>query len=662
MNNKLLRLSSLLLLLLVSCSEEMVTDYDGSTSLEEVVDYTTFKAEVSDSFQERTILTKASLSDHIGFATTDAPDLSVMFDDGTVVSYDYDIEDECYNALSESGAKAQYIYSTNDDVDGAIVAASFPMEFSAQPDKVIELKNGKSRVNISYKFNKAADAAIDEITINDIYLGKVYNSGLFDTTNELVYKVDTEVAPVDVYTQQVTTDEEVLSESESVEDFQTASYEAFVIPQNLEAYSTYIKFDVVVNKESKTYTYYLPNTIYIEPLTLYKLVFEITYVDEALSFNLTSQSEVAEWEDGDDISIAITPYKPVWSVWDGSSTEEFAKGTGVDGDPYLIENANQLAYLNTMSKSGSSYTAAMAAHYRLASNIDWDSNGWTPVGSSTYPFTGVFDGDGYIIKGAKATVDSNNIGLFCYVGTNTATVAVEIKNVTLYNCSFTNTAVATKYKQAGAIAGFVAANGSEPFHKIENCKIKGCTVSSGYYVGGIVGSGACNIIGCTVEDSTIAGYGTYSSNISGVGSISGLVAANKAISIAHNLSTNNTILGEKSASMAGVIGYLSTSSVTNLDVSSNYVYNLKYEAGDSGIIYAITSLSSGGNLPSRTSSYHNMILEDGVNDYDHYTLEMGSSLAELLNGGSDISLSEGDLYWVAADDSAVPTPTYYSNK
>ncbi len=647
---------------MVSCSEDITTETDGSTTLDEVVDYSLFMAEISDIFQERTVSTRASLSDHIGFASTATPDLSVMFDDGTSIAYDYDIESEYYNATSATSAKAQYIYSTNSDVSGAIVAASFPTEFSAQPDKVIELKNRKSRVNISYKFNKTADANISAITLNNISLGKIYDTGYFDTANELTYRVDTEVAPTDIYTEQVTTDGDILSDEEVAEEFQTASYEAFVIPQNLEAYSTYIEFDLTINSESEVYTFYLPNTIYIEPLTLYKLVFEITYVDEALSFDLTSQSEVAEWEEGDDLAITVTPYIPVWSVWDGSSTEVFAKGTGVDGDPYLIESANHLAYLSKMSKSGSSYTAAMAAHYKLTSNIDWSGNSWTPIGSSTYPFTGVFDGDGYIIKSAKSALDSNNNGLFCYVGTTSATVAAEIKNVTLSNCVFTNaTATATTYKQAGAIAGFVAA-GTSAFHRIENCTVKNCTVSSGYYVGGIVGSGACDIVGCRVENTTITGSGTYSSTVSGVGSIVGLVAANKAISISNNLSTNNTIIGEKSASMAGIIGYLSVSSVTNLDVSSNYLHDLQYTTNDSGTIYAITSLSSGGNLPTRTNSYHNMVFEDGVNDYDYYTAEVGSSLVDLLNGGGDPSLTEGDIYWIAVEGSDLPTSAYYSNE
>ncbi len=477
----------------------------------------------------------------------------------------------------------------------------------------------------------------------------------------MTYKINTDVAPSDLYTELVATDSSVLDEGDIADNFQTASYEAFVIPQNIEAYSTYIKFDLTINAETNTYTYYIPNTIYIEPLTLYKLVFEISYVEEALSFNLTSQTEVAEWEEGDDIAITVSPYIPVWSVWDGASTAEFTKGSGIDGDPYIIENANQLAYLSKMSKSGSSYTAAMAAHYKLASNISWDGNGWTPIGSSGYPFQGVFDGDGYIIKEAKSTVDSNNNGLFCYVGTSSATVAAEIKNVTLYNCSFINTTVSTTYKQSGAIAGFVAA-GADPFHRIENCVVKNCVVSSGYYVGGIIGSGSCDIVGCRVENSTITGYGTHSSGASGVGSIVGLVAANKAISISHNLSTNNVIAGEASTSMGGIIGYISVSAVTNLDVSSNYLHNLSYTTGDGGSIYGITGLSSGGNLPTRTNSYHNMIMESEVNDYDYYTSEVGSSLANLLNGGSVDDLSEGDIYWVADGDSEVPTPTYYSNK
>ncbi len=651
-----------MLLLFVACNEDAdTTDYNGSTSLDEEIDYSTFKAEISDSFVERTISTKAALSTHIGFASNATPDLAVMFDDGTSVAYDYDIESEYYNASEQTTSKAQYIYSTNSDVNGAIVAATWPTEFSLQPDNSIELKNRKSRVQISYKYNTTLNTK--NITVNDIYIGKIYTQGLFDSTNELSYKIDTNTAPADQYTEQVTSDAYILSEDELSDDYQVASYEAFVIPQNIEAYSTYIKFDLMVDNISETYIYYLPNTFYVEPLTLYKLVFDVEFIDEAISFDLESQSEIAEWEDGDDLSITVNPYQPLWSVWDGSSTELYTKGTGVEGDPYLIESANQLAYLSKLTKAGTSYTTAMASHYQLTANIDMSAGSWTPIGSSSYPFTGVFDGGEYIIKGTTNVSDANNNGFICYMGTTSAEVAAVIKNVIVTSATFTiaTSSSTSIYKQAGGIVGYVTSNSSGVFHTIENCKVLNSTISSGYYAGGIVGYGVCNIVGCTVENTDISTCSEYTTTgVCGVGSIVGCVVGNKAISISHNLSSGNSISGLYGASMGGVIGYVSTTNVASLDASSNYLCDLTYTAADGGDVYGITPPNSSGTLPTRTNSYHNIVMEDGVGDYDYYTDAMGTTLADLLNGSGSLTFEEGDLYWISDDELSIPTPDYYT--
>lgn len=651
-----------MLLLMVACNEDADTiDYDGSTSLDDEVDYSTFKAVISDSFVERTISTKASLSTHIGFASNATPDLAVMFDDGTSVAYEYDIESEYYNATEQTTAKAQYIYSTNSDVSGAIVAATWPSEFSLHPDNSIELKNRKSRMQISYKYNTSLNS--QKIVVNDIYIGKIYTQGGFDATNELIYKIDTSIDPADLYTEQVNSDADILSDEESTDDYQVASYEAFVIPQNIDEYSTYIKFDLMVDNESETYIYYLPNTFYVEPFTLYKLLFEVEFVDEAISFDLERQSEIAEWEDGDDLSITVNPYQPLWSVWDGSSTELYTKGSGVEGDPYLIENANQLAYLSKLTKAGTAYTEAMASYFLLTANVDMSAGSWTPIGSSSYPFTGVFDGGQYIIKGATNIFDANNNGFICYMGTSSAEVAAVIKNVTITNASFTIATISSTstYKQTGGIVGYVSSNSTGVFHTIENCKVLNSTISSGYYAGGVVGYGVCNIIGCTVENTDISTCSAYTSTgACGVGSIVGAVVGNKAISISHNLSSGNSISGLYGASMGGVIGYVSTTNVASLDASSNYLCDLTYTAADGEDVYGIAPPNSSGTLATRTYSYHNIVMEDGVGDYDCYTDAVGTTLADLLNGSGSITFEEGDLYWIADDEASTPTPAYYT--
>lgn len=82
----------------------------------------------------------------------------------------------------------------------------------------------------------------------------------------------------------------------------------------------------------------------------------------------------------------------------------FAWGDGTQNNPYLICNAEQLAYIN-------SNTSILTAgnYYKLVSNIDisWYNN-WTPIWKWTEPFIGSFDGNNLTIQG----LNINNLSLW----------------------------------------------------------------------------------------------------------------------------------------------------------------------------------------------------------------------------------------------------------
>lgn len=115
------------------------------------------------------------------------------------------------------------------------------------------------------------------------------------------------------------------------------------------------------------------------------------------------------------------------SVWDGTYAP-WTHGTGTEADPFLIENAQQLAYLANRVNNGldaaGGHVSNHYLHYKLMVDVDLnasDSIRWNPIGywnSSTdyYCFGGHFDGNNHTIYGlypdvqADSFSDSTNIG------------------------------------------------------------------------------------------------------------------------------------------------------------------------------------------------------------------------------------------------------------
>ncbi|HQB27599.1 MAG TPA: hypothetical protein PLO29_01490 [Paludibacter sp.] len=80
------------------------------------------------------------------------------------------------------------------------------------------------------------------------------------------------------------------------------------------------------------------------------------------------------------------------SVWSGQISK-IVKGNGTTSDPYLIETAEQLAYLSTEEAKANGF---LSAHFQLVTDIDLNHLLWTPIGAPA--FTGVFDGNGHTVK------------------------------------------------------------------------------------------------------------------------------------------------------------------------------------------------------------------------------------------------------------------------
>src|SRR5690606_22748685 len=90
----------------------------------------------------------------------------------------------------------------------------------------------------------------------------------------------------------------------------------------------------------------------------------------------------------------------------------FSGGSGTQEDPYLIHDVYELQAMKDN----------LNAHYALAKDIDasatvnWnDGAGFEPIGTSSSPFRGSFDGRGHKITGLYINREStSNVGLFGY--------------------------------------------------------------------------------------------------------------------------------------------------------------------------------------------------------------------------------------------------------
>ena len=150
-------------------------------------------------------------------------------------------------------------------------------------------------------------------------------------------------------------------------------------------------------------------------------------------------------------------------AWDGTTKTEPALASGV----YQISSGEELAWFAERVNGSSTYAPIRAV---LTSNINLGDHEWTPIGrSSTYFYSGTFDGAGHSITGLNVniTTSSTPAGLFGHVKGAT------IKNLAVY----------------GDIAGYLTPNGM-----------------SGYYAGGFIGEATSVTIDQCANYASVSGY------------------------------------------------------------------------------------------------------------------------------------------------------------
>jgi len=225
--------------------------------------------------------------------------------------------------------------------------------------------------------------------------------------------------------------------------------------------------------------------------------------------------------------------------WNGKIADSFESGDGSEKDPYIIENAEQLAYLASQVKSGETFENKFI---EITESINLGNVEFSPIelGSinqreetewnmAETGFNGVLDGNGKIITGIKITQEKvHGVGIIGVLGEKGIVKNLNICNGTIIgktcvggivgaskgtiiNCTNRATIIAqddettNSGQMAGGIVGYVVKG------KVENCINYGnvttkddlIEVGRGKYAGGIVGFAALE------EDFTISNCTNY---------------------------------------------------------------------------------------------------------------------------------------------------------
>lgn len=101
----------------------------------------------------------------------------------------------------------------------------------------------------------------------------------------------------------------------------------------------------------------------------------------------------------------------------------FAGGSGSQGDPYLISNAAELAYLSKIFSDGTGYNNYSGKYFKQTADIDLSAHYWYPIGASdaidnsnnNYSnFVANYDGDGFSVSGIRSMFDPSSLDLENY--------------------------------------------------------------------------------------------------------------------------------------------------------------------------------------------------------------------------------------------------------
>ncbi|MCL2650745.1 MAG: T9SS type A sorting domain-containing protein [Candidatus Azobacteroides sp.] len=385
------------------------------------------------------------------------------------------------------------------------------------------------------------------------------------------------------------------------------------------------------------------------------------------------------------------------SVWDGSHTT-WTKGAGTQADPYLIENAAQLAHLAYIVNNGigakSERIVGANTYWKLATNIDLKGSEnfqWAPIGyynsdADYYAFGGNFDGNGKTIANLYInTITLERIGLFGFtdgasienfgiigngsitrgyvspIRTNPAVGGIVgyANNTIISNCYNTENVFSYasypypfySYSYSGGIVGY--ANNTT----ISNCYNTGNISASSsffyyngfvtvptatYYSGGIVGYGNSTIINYCYNTGNISVITAADDGYVTAVYSSGIVGYGSSIIINYCYNTGNI------------------SAISSYSVSSSFTY-YSYAGGIGNGSSTINYCYNAGNV-SATTAYNNIYTNRSYSYSGGISGNGSPTINSCYNVGTVFAYSSQNWSWggISVDFTSVIN-CYYAN-
>lgn len=290
----------------------------------------------------------------------------------------------------------------------------------------------------------------------------------------------------------------------------------------------------------------------------------------------------------------------------------FDGGLGTSENPYLIADAKDFKYIQKYTTEGyatGSKTAAsfLGAYYKQTAAIT--AGNVTPIGTSTAPFTGVYDGQGNELTVTISTT-TDNTGVFGYIqdaavqnltvagtvtssGQFTAGIAGQMAEASKITGCTNQAAINNTNSSNAYAAGIVgrALNTSE----IVSCVNEGEITASKAFAAGIVGDMTGTIDKCVNKNTVTGGANT--------GGIAGALRASSTIRRCYS-SKSKTITGTNR--VGGIVGYNVAGTVANCFSNSNVTITANtadYGAGGLvGILGGLLFNSATGDITVKCSA------------------------------------------------------------
>ena len=263
----------------------------------------------------------------------------------------------------------------------------------------------------------------------------------------------------------------------------------------------------------------------------------------------------------------------------GKSLAPYSFTDGVTASTEWIEEISTVAQLKAISNG-------LNGHYKLTANLDLSQEEWTPIGTATAPFTGVFDGDGHNIGNLKITTGREYNGLF---GVNSG----NIKNLKLDGVNV----LVTDIQNNSYVAGVVAFNKGE----LSNLEVSGSVETGSHsseykcYTSGIAAYNSGKVTNCI-----------NNSNIIGTDYVSGIVCLDgrQYASFEKCINTGN-ITG--TTYVSGVVSCVSNKTDFKQCKNSGDIGGIKYSGGILASVQAHAMVSfkescNSGNVSVSTGS------------------------------------------------------------